>query len=94
MLKKLKISYILGFLLIVVFAVLGTNDMLGLKAKLMEGYDNRNIYYVKKNDNGNVVYGSVGNNKKRGNLNLLKIVLWNPVMRANQSDQTELTLNQ
>ena len=64
MLKKLKISYILGFLLIVVFAVLGTNDMLGLKAKLMEGYDNRNIYYVKKNDNGNVVYGSVGNNKK------------------------------
>ena len=66
MLKKLKISYILGFLLIVVFAVLGTNDMLGLKAKLMEGYENGNIYYVKKNDEGNVVYGSIGNNKESG----------------------------
>ena len=64
MLKKLKISYILGFLLIVVFAVLGTNDMLGLKAKLMEGYENGNIYYVKKNDEGKVVYGSVGNKKE------------------------------
>ena len=69
MLKSPKLYCLLSLLILVVFSVLGSYDMLDLKSTLLvEGFEAKtatdsqgNTYYAAKGEQGNIVYGKTSN---------------------------------